>query len=78
MLETLQKEIKTIDQFGKNLESETNDYKETLLYTKSLTNLTGTEEDLLVKVYNKYILEESKPEALGNQPPPASAIESYN
>lgn len=78
MLTNLMKEIKNVDNFGKKLESETNDYKDSILYTKSLTNLTGTEEDLTLKVYKKYVLEESKPEQLGSQPPPESAMEAYN
>ena len=54
-------EIKVVDDFTKKKESESNDYMDSLLYTKTCASNCTNEEDALVQVYKNYILEEFKP-----------------
>ena len=40
--------------------------------------MAPTEEEGLVQVYKNFIMEERRPEQMGDQPPPKSAMENYN
>lgn len=67
---TLQGEIKTVDEFAKTYKSETNAYLDSLLYLKSVATSCATEEDGIHQVYKNFILEQQKPEQVGDQAPP--------
>ena len=70
-------EIKTVEDFAKRLEGEAGAYRDSLSFIKTVTPGAITEEEGLVLVYKNFILEERRPEQLGDQPPPASALEAY-
>ena len=52
---TLQGEIKTVDEFAKTYKSETNAYLDSLLYLKSVATSCPTEEDGIHQVYKNFI-----------------------
>ena len=70
-------EIKTVDDYVKAFQKETNTFRDSLFYIKTCTPTALTEEEGLVQVYKNFILEERKPEQLGDKPPPKSAIDNY-
>ena len=73
----LKGEIGVVDDFAKKFQQSYNEYCASLLYTKTVTQHCMTEEEGLVHVYKNYVLEESKPVQMGDQPPPASAMDHY-
>ena len=52
--------------FSKQVQSDLNAYRDSLLYTKTCAVNCPSEETGLVQVYKNFILEEVKPAAMGN------------
>lgn len=77
VLASLTTEISAVDAFGKNLKTETNAYRDSLLYVKTVASNCASEEDGILQVYRNFILEQRKPEPIGGQPPLQSALDSY-
>ena len=75
--EYLKGEITQVDSFTRKFQDNYNEYRDSLLYTKTVTQNCMTEEDGLKQVYKNFVLEEMKPVQMGEQPPPQSAMEYY-
>ena len=54
-------EIRTVDNYTKEKQAEFIQYKDSLLYMKTVTPTALNEEDGILKVYKDFILEERKP-----------------
>ena len=55
-------EIRTVDNYTKERKTEFDQYKDSLLYMKTVTPMAVNEEDGILKVYKDFILEERKPQ----------------
>ena len=59
-------EIRAVDAFTKERQADSNKYRDSLLYMKTVTPMALSEEDGIVKVYKDFILEERRPQQFGN------------
>lgn len=60
------------------METETKAYLDSLLYLKTVTPNAVTETEGIIQVYKNFILEERKPEQVGEDPPAHSVMQNYN
>ena len=66
----MQGEVDGVNKFAHDFQTEFNQYRDSLLYTKTCSINCLTEEDALSQVYKNYMLEEMKPQPMGDQAPP--------
>ena len=57
----LKGDIEGVNKFALDFQAEFNQYRDSLLYTKTCSINCLTEEDALSQVYKNYMLEEMKP-----------------
>jgi len=64
--DALKSDISGVDDFAKKYKTETNAYLDSLLYLKSVATNAPSEESGILQVYKNFILEERKPEQMGD------------
>ena len=77
MRSDLDRDITNVNDFAKELERKAKEYRDSLMYTKTVALADHSEEAALPRLYKNFILEEQKPEGYGGQAPDPTAMATY-